>query len=207
MKEKFKIVSIFILKNIVMLSILAGVILLGVKFYKKPLRIDNPQSIEKTAMNVAVEFLENKELFLEYEQCEPSENNDVSFKEKIKPLIESAWEGISLYSTTYSVKVASRVNVFGKTEYVSCKAKVYSKALVQGGKIFDLYATGLVFSEPITNKAASGGVMEKISPPDFGNGWIITLLGILFLFVWGPPYGFIIGTFQREMDDLKRWKR
>jgi len=208
MDEKIKIISIFILKNIVILFILAVAIFLGVKFYKKPLQIDNPQLIEKTAMNVAIEFLKNKELFLEYELCEPSDN-DALFKEKINqriPLIGNVWEG-TLYPTTYSVKVASYVNVFGKTEYVSCKAKVYSKAVMQEGKIVDLYATGLVFSEPITNEAANGGVMEKISPTDLGNGWIIIVLEFLFIAVLVFPYAFIIGTFQREIDDLKRWKR
>lgn len=137
-------------------------------------------------MDVAVEFLENKELFLKYELCEPVDN-DAPFKEKIikLPLFESRKEGLSLYSTTYSVKVASYANMFKKTEYVSCKAKVFSDAAMRQGKIYGLVATGLVFSEPINNKAAKQGFMAKTHPTDYGNGWKILLLAILFIFVWG----------------------
>ena len=190
MNNTFGTVIKLIVKNVIMLLILGGAILLGIKYYKAPDRslVENPQLVEQMAMTDITAFLEDKELFLEYALCRPADNDSI-FKKHLKPLLTFRGEGVRLYSTTYSVKVASLGGALSrmvriKPEYISCEARVYSK-IIDDGSDAGIVATGLVFSEPINNKAAANGLMQKIYSYSTDNRPMVIMLGIMFLFFWG----------------------
>ena len=181
MNVKLKSVITFILKNTAIMLVIFSMFLGGCNSDKGP---DTPQLIEQYAIEIAEELLANKELFQEYQRSEPLD--DSLFEEVLQSHLKNvAFKNlmkITLYSTSYTVKVSSYVNFFGKTEYVTCKAKVYSIT-----STFDdsLTATGLIFSEPITNKAANTGIMQKEYSSGYSIGVIMLyiLLGIIVISV------------------------
>jgi len=201
MNEKIKVVAVFILKNIGMLFILSVAIFQGVKLIEVPTR-DNPQLIEKIAMDVAVEFLENKDFFSAYEQCASLSADDALFKENSKLQIESELVDVILYSPTYSVTAISKSSIFSKKEYVTCKARVFSKVQIRQGMIEKLLSTGLVLSEEITVKGVKGVIFEKNYLKDTGNLILLLLLGSAFLIFWLGIYMRMFFNFKRELHYL-----
>jgi len=188
---KYKKILETLLKHIVMWIIFLVALFIGNKYYKKPDRslIDNPLLVEQIAMNDALFFLEDKEFFLEYEICEPMDDEAV-FKENLKPLLLFGGKDVTLYPTTYSVKVISLGGTFGsmfrsRPDYISCKARVYSK-IMDDNTFVGLTSTGLVFSEPVNNKNTVNGLMQKIYPMEdsMDTRWIVILVGIVFLLFW-----------------------
>jgi hypothetical protein len=168
---------------IIISLILAGIIYIVVKFRQapEPVTADNLQLIEQIAMDAAEEFLENKELFLEYEPCEPMHSDSI-FMDKLLPAIHGA--KIVLYPVSYAVKIVNSPGIYpwNKDVYVSCEARVYSR--IGDVKRGELHSTGLVFSESIRNKKAVNGVMEELYITNNDYGVILICVGIIFLFIY-----------------------
>jgi hypothetical protein len=143
------------------------IMFVGVKYYKEPDRtlVNDAERVKQVAMSDAKDFLEDRELFSEYEFCEPAD--DALFEKNTKGLRFFGEDGFTLYPETYLVKVASKGSlgaVIGvKGKYVSCKARVFSK-IINDKSSAGIVCTGLIFSEPIINNASQGGVMQKSYP-------------------------------------------
>jgi hypothetical protein len=190
---------------------IAGIAILvyvGWKYYQEPDRglVNDAARVEQIAMSDAKDFLENKELFLEYEPTEPA---DISvFEKNTKGMSFYNKEGFTIYPETFSVKIVSKSFFqIGKPTYISCKARVFSE-IIDKQHVSGLVSTGLIFSEPVNNKASVSGVMTKTYPSDDHSFLIATclFLGIVWtaiiLLVWfdlALPAG-IVG--KNTEDDL-----
>jgi len=195
MGKKLKKFLFSVLKNIVMLSILGGFLLFLFYIVSDHRSLDNnPQLLEKIAVDEAKVLLDNKKLFSEYEQCKPV-NDDSLFEKKLKTYSSVHGNGLKfkLHSTAYMVKVSnskqlnsnSVIRIGVPSGFVSCEARVLSgKSLYGYGK----WKSGLVFLEDISNEYTLDGVMLNVSP--MYSGYLILIIAgiILFIIIWGSLY-------------------
>jgi hypothetical protein len=183
--------------NVSMVFTLVCGIFLGVILYRAPDRstANNPQLVEQIAMDAAKECFENKELFSEYDLCEPMHSDSI-FMDKLKfPLSKK----VVLYPVSYSVKIVHSTGPWwNKSDvYISCEAKVFSIVNRRDKYHGLLYSTGLVFSEPIKNKEiVVDGVMVKNYSRYTGNGGILIFVGIILFIAYLKSYASIIDTFD-----------
>jgi hypothetical protein len=189
--------------NVSMVFTLVCGIFLCITLYRAPDRstANNPQLVEQIAMDAAKECFENKELFSEYDLCEPMHSDSI-FMDKLKfPLSKIKGQKVVLYPVSYSVKIVHSTGPWwNKSDvYISCEAKVFSLVSRRDKYRGLLYLTGLVFSEPIKNKS-KGIVADGFMATNYlrytGNGGILIFVGIMLFIAYLKFYAFILDTFD-----------
>jgi hypothetical protein len=175
-------------KMLLWIAGLAAIAYVGGKYYREPDRtlVNDAVRVKQIAMSDAIDFLENRELFPEYEPTEPAD--DAAFEKNTQDLRFYNKEGFTLYPETYAVKIVSESLLPGdKPEYISCKARVFSKITnesMQWG-----ICTGLILSEPVTNKASAAGVMSKMYAMQRDDRITLTGICLLLGFLWTAIVG------------------